>query len=160
MCLTPNSPEWLVWPIPLALMASLCFFAWAMREEAIVRERVQEFVLALSADAVVLVDGEHFIGDRAETLLGSLAEMTPEPGNHSHPEESFLVRLIVGEKRMELEVCRDSKRRREYWVYLLNEGTYRTMNAVGGIETDLLDDLVPIRPSKSERNRPRVGNPR
>jgi hypothetical protein len=53
---------------------------------------------------------------------------------------------------MELELCRDSDRPREYWVYVLGEGSHRELSDVGRITTDLLDDLVPVRPPKMRRN--------
>ena len=152
-------PVLIVWPIAFVLMTGLCFFAWATREDGLVRHRVREFMGSLSEEAQVLVDGEYFTGERADSLLGPLSELEPEAGHHSHPEESFLVRLIDGERQMELELCRDSDRRREYWVYLLNEGSHRELNEIGRITTDVLDDLVPIRIPKRRRNRPPVREP-
>jgi len=139
------------WAIVLVLMAGMCFFAWATYDEGRTRNRVRDFVNSLSADAHVLVDGEYFLGDRKRALLQPLATLSQRPAHHSHPEEAFLVVLIDGERRMELELCRDSDRRREYWVYLYGESEIRDRNDVGRITTDVLDDLVPVRPPKMRR---------
>lgn len=141
-----------VWTIAAVMMVGLCFFAWAAREEGIGRERVREFVKSMSRDAHVLVDGEYFLDDRARALLEPLAGLESVPAHHSHPEEAFHVLLLDGDRHMELELCRDSERPREYWVYILNAGRHRELNDVGRITTDVLDDLVPVRPPKMRRN--------
>jgi len=150
-----RAPRVLLWTLALTLVAGFCFFAWETREKGVARTRVREFVCSLGDDSRVLVDGEHFVGDRATSLLGPLAELDSRPAHHSHAEESFLLVLIDGGKRMELELCRDSKRCQEYWVYLLNEGSHRELNEIGRITTDVLDELVPVRLPKMRRNRPR-----
>jgi hypothetical protein len=146
--------RWIAWPGALAIMAGLCFFAWAARDEGLARERVKSFVMGMGDDAQVLVDGEYFLGDRARSLLDLLAELDQQPAHHSHPEESFLVLLADGERRMELGLRRDSEHSKEYWVYLLNEGTHRELNDIGRITTEVLDDIAPVR-SASLRQGPR-----
>ncbi|MEN8150291.1 MAG: hypothetical protein ABFS86_10735 [Planctomycetota bacterium] len=146
-----GAPAAIVWAIALILMAGLCFFAWATREEGLARERVRAFVRGLGENAHVLVDGEYFLGERKRILLEPLADLGSLPAHHSHPEEAFLVVLLDGEERLELELCRDSERRREYWVYLLGGTEFREMNEIGRITTEVLDDLVPVRPPRSRR---------
>jgi hypothetical protein len=135
-------------PVALLIMAGLCFFARTVREEGLVRARVKEFVRSLSDEAHVLVDGEYFLGPRKPALLEPLAGMEAivSPAHKSSANAgSWVVKLIDGERWMELELRRDSKRRREYWVYLLNAGSHRDLNEIGRIETRVLDDVAPVR---------------
>jgi hypothetical protein len=141
------------WTIAAVMILGLGFFAWSGWAGDRARERVRSFVGSMSADARVLVDGEYFLAERSRVLRGLLANLESVPAHHSHPEEAFHVRLLDGDRRMDLELCRDSDRPREYWVYLLGEGRHRELNEVGRITTDVLDGIVPVRPPKMRRNR-------
>jgi hypothetical protein len=169
--LSPSSPPQVPHPLlalvsvllTLGLIAGVLLFAGTTTAKTRARERVREFALACREGAAVLVDGKPLPADPVRALIESLADIEAHrkvgPGSKSHPVESFLVVLTRGDARMTLELSRDSRRRREYWVFLLGEGSHRELNDVGRIVTDVLDGFVPLRPDKRKRNLPWLRNP-
>jgi len=106
---------------------------------------VMAFVRDMKEESSVIVDGEHFIGERKRALLDPLKNLS-RTSITVFPRQSFQVRLRDGDRRLTLLLDRigDS---REYRVYLVNQDGSKDPEQVGWIETGVLDGMEPIHPA-------------
>lgn len=113
------------------------------------RAEIRRFLREAGSDVELLVDGNHLPGPASAVILGRLRDLGTLPPHHSHPMRRFSVLLIDGERTLELDMGRDSRRPDEYWVYFPRDWM-TDHNAVGRIRTNALDSV----PS-SGKGRPR-----
>ena len=71
-----------------------------------------------------------------ERLLSALRQITSHNYHHSHPTNSYRVRLQTSEGPLELLLRRDSAVPNEYWVYYPG---FDTADDIGTVVTDALD---------------------
>ena len=95
----------------------------------------------------VLVSGR-LAQDPAE-VVDALKSIRRSGAHHSHPTTRIRVEVFDSERRMVVELGRDSQRPREYWVFLPEESTITTHNEIGRLTSPVFDGYEGVSMSDS-----------
>jgi hypothetical protein len=133
----------LAWKI-FGIFAIVCFiaplqvgFIFGGLIEKTLRAEVIRFVRNVSSDATVMVNGQ--IVMNSQNVVSEVAKLTKTAAHHSHPTTRIRVDLIDADRRLTLELGRDSELPNEYWVFC-PEYRFTKMNEIGRITTDIFTD--------------------
>jgi len=102
-----------------------------------VRKNVITFLDNVSPEATVTINGQLIVNPLQ--VIGELRKVYPFLGHGSHDTNRFRIEVIDNKRRLILELGRDSRRDREYWVFY-PEYRYTSSNDIGRITTSFFDD--------------------
>jgi hypothetical protein len=105
--------------------------------EKTLKSEVTRFVRNISSGATVMVNGQTV--RNPENVISEMAKLTKSDAHHSHPTIRIRVDLIDGNRRLTLELGRDSELPTEYWVFC-PDYRFTKMNEIGRITTDIFAD--------------------
>ncbi|MHC4478239.1 MAG: hypothetical protein ACYTEL_21585 [Planctomycetota bacterium] len=103
----------------------------------ILRSEVVGFLRGVSDEATVTVNAQAASNPRE--LISALAKLGPLMAHHSHPTVRIEVLVVDNNRRLILNLGRDSDRPQEYWVFYPGYRVTR-LNEIGRITTTLFDD--------------------
>jgi hypothetical protein len=133
----------LVWKI-FGIFAVICFivpiqvsFMVGGSIEKKLRPEVIRFVKNISSETTVMVNGQ--IISNSQDAISEVAKLTQPAAHHSHPTIRIHVEIINEDRRLRLELGRDSELPTEYWVFC-PDYRFTNMNEIGRITTDFFND--------------------
>lgn len=122
--------------IAISLMFAAGMFGDLMKSSA--RIQVKEFLASVSGEELVYIDGQ--LAKEPHKIVDQLKNIRWMPGHWSHDTDRINIRIIDGDKNMNLFIRRDSDVPREYWVYYPYYKSTSKME-IGRIYTDIFDDF-------------------
>jgi len=112
-------------------------FILGSQMESRISDKVKRFLNEASVGTIVCIDRQPT--KNPEWVINELKKIMPLPDHHSHATKRINIELIDGDKKIVIELGRDSDRAQEYWVFYPEYG-YTSKNEIGRIITDIFDD--------------------
>jgi len=133
----------LAWKI-FGIFAIVCFvvpiqasFMVGGSMEKTLRAEVIRFLGNISSEATVMVNGQTV--QNPQDVISEVAKLTKLDAHHSHPTIRIHVDIINEDRRLRLELGRDSELPTEYWIFC-PDYRFTKMNEIGRITTDVFSD--------------------
>jgi hypothetical protein len=106
--------------------------------EASARIQVKEFLVSVSGKETVLIDGQS--AKDSQKVIDQLKDIRWMPGHRSHDTDRIDIRIVDGDKNMNIFIRRDSDVPTEYWVYYPYY-KFTSKMEIGRINTDIFNDF-------------------
>lgn len=125
------------WPIGLVVFMSFMMLILSFFFKYEVRKEVRNLLGKLSLKTKVMIDGK--MSNKPQSIIEKLKKVTPLLAHRSHDINRINIVIEDGDKKININMGRDSENPDEYWIYY-PKYKYSTKQEVGRIRTSLFDD--------------------
>jgi hypothetical protein len=101
------------------------------------RAEVIRFLKNITPEATVMVNGKTI--QNSQNVISEMAKLTKLAAHHSHPTIRIHAEVIDENRRLRLELGRDSELPTEYWVFC-PDYRFTKLNEIGRITTNFFND--------------------